>query len=514
MSRNISLAGRAVLAVLLMVSFYTLALAVASGLLWLAYFDLVRAPHPAFRLIAFCVAGAGSVLWAIVPRRDRFEPPGPPVTAQEQPELFGLIHEVAKATSQAMPQDVYLLNDVNAFVAQRGGIMGVGGRRVMGLGLPLMQALTVDELKGVLAHEFGHYHAGDVALGPWIHKTRVTMLRTIAQLSGSVLRFLFIGFATLFLRVTHAVSRRQELVADEVAASVVGSHAMASGLRKVNGAAFAYHTYWYSELVPVMQAGFRPPVAAGFGRYTSRPEMSRLLHRLVQHEEKEGKTDPYDTHPSLGDRVAALERQPSRPMVDSRPAASLLRHVDEWERRLFETLGGDLSNLKPLDWPGVSDAVYVPMWRARVKKYGPLLRNYTCVTPPATEKALLQIGGGIVAADASDETRVSAAWRLIVAAYAVAMQPLGWTAETLPGEEAVLRRGADEFRPFSELGSLVQGRTTIDAWRDRCFALGIDGMPLGIEPAAEAGSKDPAYVRGGERGSKDRAYVRGAERRV
>src|SRR5437762_10480137 len=106
MSRNIWLAGRAVLAVALMVSFYVLALAVASGLLWLAYLDIVRTRHPAARLIVFCIAGAGSVLWAIIPRRDRFDPPGPRVTAQDQPELFRLIHDVATATSQATPQDV------------------------------------------------------------------------------------------------------------------------------------------------------------------------------------------------------------------------------------------------------------------------------------------------------------------------------------------------------------------------------------------------------------------------
>jgi heat shock protein HtpX len=488
MSRNIWLAGRAVLAIVLMVSFYALALGVAGGLLWLAYVDVTRTRHPAGRLIAFCIVGAGSVLWAIVPRRDRFEPPGPRVT---QPELFALIHDVAKATSQAMPQDVYLLNDVNAFVAQRGGIMGVGGRRVMGLGLPLMQALTVDELKGVLAHEFGHYHAGDVALGPWVHKTRIAIGRTLAQLSESVLRYIFIGFGTLFFRVTYAVSRRQEFIADEVAAGIVGSRTMASALRKLNGAAFAYHSYWYSELVPVMQAGFRPPVTAGFGRYTSRPEMLRLMDTVVRHQETDGSTDPYDTHPSLGDRVTALERHPSRPPVDPRAAASLLRNVDECEHRLFGTIGADLSNLKPLDWPSVSGAVYVPMWHARVKKYGALLSSYTCASPPTTEKELLQIGSGIVAAEASDETRLSAAWRLIVAAYAVALLPPhasvggGWTPETLPGDEAVLRRGAEEFRPFSELSALVHGRTTIAAWRERCLALGING-PLGGRAVARA----------------------------
>ena len=166
MTRPTWLAGRAAVAIALMVGFYVLALGLSWGLLWVAYADLTRAQHPAGRLILFCVVGAGSVLWAIVPRPDRFEPPGPRLAPHQQPELFALIADVAKATEQQpMPADVYLMNDVNAFVTHRGGMMGIGSRRVMGLGMPLMQALTVDEFKGVLTHEFGHYHAGDVALG-------------------------------------------------------------------------------------------------------------------------------------------------------------------------------------------------------------------------------------------------------------------------------------------------------------------------------------------------------------
>jgi Zn-dependent protease with chaperone function len=61
---------------------------------------------------------------------------------------------------------------VNAWVMQRGGIMGFGSRRVMGLGLPLMRILTCAQFSAVLAHEFGHYHGGDTKIGPWIYKTR------------------------------------------------------------------------------------------------------------------------------------------------------------------------------------------------------------------------------------------------------------------------------------------------------------------------------------------------------
>jgi heat shock protein HtpX len=44
-----------------------------------------------------------------------------------------------------MPAEFYVVDDVNAWVAERGGVLGIGGRRVMGIGLPLLQALSVSE---------------------------------------------------------------------------------------------------------------------------------------------------------------------------------------------------------------------------------------------------------------------------------------------------------------------------------------------------------------------------------
>jgi heat shock protein HtpX len=77
---------------------------------------------------------------------------------------------------------VYLIGQVNAFVADRGGIMGFGSRRVMGIGLPLLSILTVSELRGVLAHEFAHYYGGDTRLGPWVYKTQSAMIRTFQNI--------------------------------------------------------------------------------------------------------------------------------------------------------------------------------------------------------------------------------------------------------------------------------------------------------------------------------------------
>src|SRR5689334_5857236 len=152
-----SLQHRAVLALLLMVGFYVFAIAIAVALLFVPYAEMVYLERVNAQITIFCVVGGFTILWAILPRIDKFTPPGPRLTPSTAPQLFTLINDVAQATSQPRPEDVFLLADVNAFVTHRGGMMGFGSRRVMGIGLPLIKGLTPAELRAVIAHEFGHY---------------------------------------------------------------------------------------------------------------------------------------------------------------------------------------------------------------------------------------------------------------------------------------------------------------------------------------------------------------------
>jgi hypothetical protein len=131
-----SLLTRSIIAILLLIGFYVLALGMAAGLLWTVYAQLSIAHRVFPKLALICVVLAGIILWSVLPRPDRFEPPGPELTEHAHPRLFALIRDVADKTRQRMPREVYLIADVNAFVAQRGGMMGFFSRRVMGLGLP------------------------------------------------------------------------------------------------------------------------------------------------------------------------------------------------------------------------------------------------------------------------------------------------------------------------------------------------------------------------------------------
>ena len=122
MTNNHSLAKRALLAAALMVGFYVFAISIAVALVMVPvgtkyFFDRSLPGGYLF------VAAAMGVLWSIVPRPDKFQPPGPKLDRERCARLFDLIDAVAASTNQPAPADVFLLNEVNAFVSFRGGVM-------------------------------------------------------------------------------------------------------------------------------------------------------------------------------------------------------------------------------------------------------------------------------------------------------------------------------------------------------------------------------------------------------
>ena len=167
---------QALLALALLIGFYAVTLGLAGWLVSVPIRHYLATGGQSTNDWA-CWIGAAFLLWAVLPRPEGFEAPGPRLTPEAQPKLFALIDAVAQETGQERPAEVYTCAEIDASVGQVGGILGVGGRRVMVLGLPLLASFTVGQLRAALAHEFGHFHAGDTKLGPWLHRARWSMVR-------------------------------------------------------------------------------------------------------------------------------------------------------------------------------------------------------------------------------------------------------------------------------------------------------------------------------------------------
>jgi len=477
-----SLKRRAVLAVLLMFGFYALAFVLAGSLLFFVYAEITWAHEIYLRPTVLCLFAAAAIVWSVIPRRDKFEAPGPRLTEGEHPELFGVLEDVAQRSSQAMPADVYLVGDVNAWVMQRGGVMGFGSRRVMGLGLPLLQAVTIPQFRAIVAHEFGHYDGGDTQLGPLIYRTREAIGRTIENLSSQgFLHQPFLWYGKFFLRVTRKISRAQELAADRLAATIAGPRAAAGALMAVHGAAMAYGTYWSQEVMPLLGSGFRPPIATGFAHFVS--HFADVVRNAVEHEMQEGKADEFDSHPALRDRIEALKSLPdeSADVVDERAASTLLRDLSHAELELLRTLAPDRAPaLQQLAWEEAASKVYLPQWKSRSAEHKAALEGVTPSTLPQVVRELPEFVAKLTLREVPYANRNEEAALILGCALAARLYDQGWSCDTGPGRSVVFQKGEESIEPFSIVPQLTKGELSDAVWTDRCRTSGIATLSLAV----------------------------------
>jgi heat shock protein HtpX len=477
-----SLASRAVAAVALMIGFYLLALTIAGALLFIPYAEWRWADQIHIKLALLCIVSAAVILWSILPRIDRFEAPGPRLEPGDHPELFDVLRGVAGDTGQEMPSEVYLINEVNAWVSQRGGIMGFGGRRVMGLGLPLMQTTTVSQFRAILAHEFGHYHGGDTKLGPWIYKTRIAIGRTLQGLDNDgFIHKPFEWYGNFFMRVTQAISRAQELAADRLAAQVAGAQAMIEALVAVERSAMAYDSYFQNELIPVLSNGYKPPIAAGFSRFLAAENVASSLKSAVDESLREGKGDVYDSHPPLRERVEALNALVANAPAAHEPfASSLLRQLPRVEEALLRAMLTDPSmELRDVQWEETGTSVFLPVWRKSAGEHVDALRDLTAgdlptlVAPDSTFWQRLKLG------EVSPEERGYALTGILGCALSARLHDTGWMCDAAPGKAVAFSRDGRTIEPFTAVSKLTSRELNAETWTEECRAAGIDRLTLG-----------------------------------
>jgi hypothetical protein len=426
--------------------------------------------------------------------------PGPLLYLQEQPRLFALIDELARETGQKEPDDVYLIHDVNAWVTQRGGFPGFGGRRVMGIGLPVLQFLTVSELRAVLAHEFGHFHGGDTSLGVFIYQTRAAIERTIQGLASADARLAslqgpFVAYGKFFLRTTEEISRAQESAADVLAAGIAGPRPLIEALKKLRVNAMAFRPYLNTEFSPVVGMGLLPPIGEGFQRFmerrtsaarstsawaTSSSSRRRSWPSAIPTRTSTTRTRRCPSASPRSRRSAcpdqANDDRLALVLLDDVPAldAELTRSIVVAEGRRAEQALGLGGRRRRLTWRTTRRA-----WAPYAKCFEPTPAEALAADFARIEAAILdwQAKNVLAGWDAEPDARASHAHWLVGSALTVAATGRGFTAFTLPGRPLFVRGPRGEIQPFEVIDRIARGELADAEWRAESLVSGSTAHP-------------------------------------
>lgn len=228
-----------------------------------------------------------------------------PVSMQEAPGLVSSVAKLAKNAQLPMPK-VYIVNEAvpNAFATGRDPEHGV-----VAVTTGIMQALTTEELEGVLAHELAHIKNRDTLISTVVAGIAgaITMIANIAQwgallggfgrsddedegvggLAGSLFMIILAPLAATIIQL--AISRTREYGADAAGAAICGNPlALATALRKIEY--YAKHGVLPEATQATAHMFIINPFAGG----------GQWLASL------------FSTHPATAQRVAKLEQLAAR----------------------------------------------------------------------------------------------------------------------------------------------------------------------------------------------------------
>ncbi len=282
-------------------------------------------------LAAIVILAGGAALIAVIRglRVQIAEPDGLQLTAEEAPDLFRLIDVISRKVIVAPLATVRINGEFRFGIRQipRWGVFG-GYRNHLHVGAPLLLALSADEFCALLAHEIAHLGGQGRKFGAWIYRLRETWNALQGRFAepvttlDRVLAFYYSWYAPWFYAYSFALARNHEYESDHIAAWVTSAQTLARALIQHELASrFLSDVYWARFLARVEEAPeppYRPYalLSRAFKISEKEPARQQWLAEALRRYAAEN-----DTHPSLAERLAALEVSPQLPPPTSTSAA-------------------------------------------------------------------------------------------------------------------------------------------------------------------------------------------------
>jgi Zn-dependent protease with chaperone function len=261
------------------------------------------------------------------------KPEGQKLRHDEAPQLFELINELATTLDVPKFHRILITNELNAAVYQR-PLLGIFGwfQNYLLIGLPLMEALTVEQFRAVLGHEFGHLSGKHSQFANWIYRIHQVWVQLLEKLhkhhqrsrAGSgiwyidtlmlvtngfgflIFGWFFEWFVAKFTAYSFVLSRINEYVADKYAANWMGGQHLAAGLISIYIKERYLKQVFWREIYQQADLDPQPPNAIPLMFKALKTQLPRDRQVKWLQAALAEKTDTTDTHPCLSERLHAL----------------------------------------------------------------------------------------------------------------------------------------------------------------------------------------------------------------
>jgi len=291
----------------------------------LALIGIMFEEHGGF--LVFLLGGALLITWGLLAGIrhmwvESSPPEGVKLTRENAPILFAEIARLRSSIGSQKLHSVLLTANFNASMYQEPRLGWLGFmRNHLILGLPLLDAQTPDEIRGVIAHELTHLSGEHGRTSAWIYRLRKSwsaLYDQMQQRQGAkgrkrVLEWFVNWFWPRFNTRAFVLSRANEYQADATAARCTSAAVMAGSLLRIHLSGQRLGgEFWPPFWKKARQGGSPPPdVLAQLAAFLRAPaddadgKMRRAAFRAL--------TTNDDTHPSLSDRWRALGLTPPGP---------------------------------------------------------------------------------------------------------------------------------------------------------------------------------------------------------
>ncbi|MBK8391011.1 MAG: M48 family metalloprotease [Saprospiraceae bacterium] len=301
------------------------------------------------------------------------------INRKDEPKLFELIDDVVQEVATDFPKKVYLSNNVNAAVFYDSSFwsMFLPIKKNLLIGVGLVNTVTVEEFKAILAHEFGHFSQRTMKVGSYVYNMNQViynllydndsyhaLIQKFANIHSLIYYFVILAIKLVdgikwilkkmydFMNINYmALSREMEFHADEIAAHITGYEPLKNALLRLNLSEHAFNSVinFYEEKYEsgtVSENLYKEQsfVMALMAKDANIPIFNNLPNITLELINRYNKSklviaNQWASHPSIDDRIERLEKTNLLgERSDEQIANVLFSNIDQTQKQITKKI--------------------------------------------------------------------------------------------------------------------------------------------------------------------------------